>query len=146
MANTIGNRPPAAAPISPTGPTAASAPAAPATATSAATAAPTDDFQAQGSAPAGPPPPPALPNQPKQTPDEIKNGSEEQTRAFTADNIHDMSRKQFSEYKQRVSGDPGIAGGLDSLPADVRKAVLRKTIMEGILDDAKKAASKYDLP
>lgn len=140
MSNTIGSAP---RPV--TTARASSASAATSTAQPAAPAAPAgppDSFsnpQSQGSTrPIGPG------VRPPQSPEEIKNMGDADLKKFTPEEIKGMSLDQFQRFTEAMDKEGALEGkGMMGLDPDARKAVLRKTIMKGLMEYFASQADKH---
>lgn len=63
-------------------------------------------------------------------------------KGFTPEEIRGMTPGQFKAFSKRLKD----VGGLDSLSKDQQKAFVRKNIMQALVAEFKKEASKYDKP
>ena len=61
---------------------------------------------------------------------------------FNPEEIRGMSPGQFKAFSKRLNS----VGGLDALSKDQQRAVIRKNIMQALVAQFKKEASKYDKP
>ncbi len=124
MGSTIGSRPP----VSTVAPTARASTASAATAAPAAGS--SDTFAAGGSS--GPFGRKTI----SQTPDQIKAMSSDEVKKFEPAEIMGMTKNQFDAYTSKAP--------FDSLSKDQKRAVLRKTILQDLLQYLVDDMSKHD--
>jgi hypothetical protein len=135
MATTIGNSP---RPVTTSRASSASAATAQAETAPAAAAQPADTFG--NSVPSKIPLGPTV--HPTQTADEIKGMSHDDLKAFKGEEVMGMNKNQFEAFEEAVSKDGGP--GMMSLDPQVRKAMLRKNLMKGIMEDCQRQAQKHE--
>lgn len=137
MGNTIGSSPRPVSTASTTRASSASAATASPTVATPAPSGPPDAFSSGsgGSGVTGPG------VRPSATPEQIKNMSNDDIKKFTPEEIKGMSLDQFQRYTETLDKEGGV--GMMNLDPEQRKAVLRKTIMKGLMEYFASQADKH---
>ena len=80
----------------------------------------------------------------QKSPDEIQKMGDDDLKKFTPEEIKGMSLDQFQRFTEAVEKDGALEGkGMMGLDPDQRKAMLRKTIMKGLMEYFASQADKH---